>query len=260
MLQSMEQETKLSGNPNDYYGFYFCTYDFGTFFRTDRTKGGYRHYLHYIEKGNCRIVSNGGTLEIKEGEFFYLPMDLSYESFWSDSTNCKVHSCGFRIFPEARHNTYALQILPQRFIKKFMDIPLQIQPDTVALSKFYALLAELLPVMRLNHLSKENALVEKIKGYLWKNTRHNVQQVAKYCGMSRASLYTKVKSATGKTPHQIKQEIQVERTKDYLLNSNSAISLFCEELGFSSTTHLRQVFKQYTGMSPREFRKQNRKM
>lgn len=247
-----------SGNPNDYYGFYFCTYDYGTFFLSDRTKGGYRHYLHYLEKGTCRIVSNAGTLEVKEGEFFYLPMGLSYESFWSDKKNCKVYSCGFRIFPEARHNTYALQILPQRFIQKFLKIPLQIQPDTIALAKFYSLLAELLPVMQLDNHTAENVLVEKIKIYLWKYPHHNMAQLAQHCNISRASLYTKVKSITGKTPHQIKQEVQVERVKDYLHNTNSPIDLFSEELGFSSPGHLRQVFKAHTGLTPREYRQKNK--
>lgn len=247
-----------TGNPNDYHGFYFVTYDYGTFYHADRTMGGYRHYLHYLEKGRVKIVTSAGTLEATAGDLFYLPMDLSYESYWSDEENAKVYSCGFRIFPEARNTSFALQLLPHRFVKKFLEIPLQIQPDTVALAKFYGLLAELLPIMEVDHRTSGSALLEKIKTYIWKYPTKNMEEVARYCGMSRSSLYTKVKEVSGKTLHQIKQEIQVERAKDFLLNSNSSINLFSEEIGFCNPTHLRKVFKAHTGMTPRQFRMQAR--
>lgn len=250
----MGTQSIRTGNPNEYNGFYFVTYHFGKFMHLDRTKGGYRHYIHYLHTGNVKIVTEMGSLEAKAGELFYIPMGLSYDSYWSDAEDAIVSSCGFQLFPEARSTAFKLQKLPRKFITRFLDIPLQIQPDSAALGKFYTLLSEIAAVMEFDSTPPGPPLLEKIKIYMWKYPNRHIEDVAQHCGMSKASLYNKTKALTGKTPHQLKLEIQIEKAKNALINTDSSIHLISEEASFCTPTHFREVFKQHTGMTPRQFR------
>ena len=60
--------------------FIFNKVVFKSYHYTDHTIGSPLNYLAYMIKGRAKIVSDKRTLNIKEGDIFYIPLHLPYES------------------------------------------------------------------------------------------------------------------------------------------------------------------------------------
>ena len=61
---------------------------------------------------------------------------------------------------------------------------------------------------------------------------------------------------TGTSMHKYILNIRINEAKKLLLNTNHSLATIAEKVGFNSNTHFSSYFKQITGMSPLEFRKQ----
>ncbi len=49
------------GNPNNHGGFYFVEYRNTGTHTIDRTKGSFRHYIHYLQSGSATYYTELGT-------------------------------------------------------------------------------------------------------------------------------------------------------------------------------------------------------
>ena len=58
-----------------------------------------------------------------------------------------------------------------------------------------------------------------------------------------------------RTPNQLKQEVLIQKAINLLENTTATVERISEGLGFSSTNYFRKVFKEHTGTSPRQYRK-----
>jgi AraC family transcriptional activator of pobA len=63
-----------------------------------------------------------------------------------------------------------------------------------------------------------------------------------------------IKKETGKTAHEFIQLKLIDVAKERVLDTSRSVSEIAYELGFKYPQHFTRVFKQYTGMSPQEFR------
>lgn len=89
------------------------------------------------------------------------------------------------------------------------------------------------------------------------NRAIGVDDVAEAAGVSRRSLFRKFKKIMG---HSVNQEInrnRIEHIKNILLTTNLAVTQIGGNLGFVSPSHLARYFKKQTGLTPRDYRKQN---
>lgn len=64
-----------------------------------------------------------------------------------------------------------------------------------------------------------------------------------------------LKKETGRNTQEYIHFYIIERAKTALLNSNDPVSQIAYDLGFEYPQHFSKVFKNKTGMSPKEFRK-----
>jgi len=69
-------------NTNLYSDFCFLKVTFNKYHYTDNRIGSPYHYFAYMEKGTARIVTKDKTISIKEGDIFYIPKSLGYQSYW----------------------------------------------------------------------------------------------------------------------------------------------------------------------------------
>ena len=239
------------GNPDHLGGFYFVIYQRTGTLSIDRQKGAFRHYIQYLEAGECTYYTDQGCFHLKSGDLFYLPKGLRHTATFK---NTRLHSCGLTLFPEAIPTPFAFQLLPRTFISQFLQIPKNITPDTGALAGFYTLLGQLLPC--LSHATEPNAsaLTNKIRTYLWRNYTCHVEDIANHCNLSVPHLYRLLKQETNKTPNQIKQEILIEKAMVRLTQTNASIDFISSELGFSNPNYFGRLFKHYTGKTPSQFR------
>ena len=152
----------------------------------DNRKGSPYHYLAYLERGSSKIVSNDITINIKAGDFFYIPEGLPYQSYWYSENEIRFLSLGFHFFPESGNKEFLLQkinmdeILKAR-IKKF---PTEIKTDSFILGEFYSILASLIPLLEYKVHNSKKHILEKAEKYVFENTSCKVSDIAKHCLLS----------------------------------------------------------------------------
>jgi len=240
---------------NDF--FLFNTYKFNKYHHHNKRNGAPYHYIVLMKKGNCKLVSENHTIEIKEGEVFYIPMHLVYQSYWHSNTEIVFKSFGFKFFPESDENKYCLQKVPCDMNAKMLldTIKTNSKPTTAMLGDLYNALALLLPVMKHQEANSSEIIFQKAKEYITNNPHCSVKDIARHCGISETTLYTSFKKAANKTPTMIRNEFLCNEAVLLLITTNKSVQEISDSLGFSSTSYFRKVLQAYIGLTPREIRK-----
>ena len=83
-------------------------------------------------------------------------------------------------------------------------------------------------------------------------------ELAKRCGMSRQSFYSKFKQATGMAPLEYIRRKRLREAELLLLDGDAGIGEIAERLRFADQFHFSHLFKKVYGMSPLRFRKAGR--
>ncbi len=78
--------------------------------------------------------------------------------------------------------------------------------------------------------------------------------LAREAGLSPTAFTQAFTTAYGDTPHQYVIKRRVERTKHLLIGTDLPIAEIALRTGFSSQSHLSEVFKRTTGETPRHYR------
>ena len=81
----------------------------------------------------------------------------------------------------------------------------------------------------------------------------NADTIADEVGMSKASLYKKVKTITGLTPHGLIKQYRLRKAADLLKNSNMSVSEVIEETGFNSRSYFYKSFNEMFHCHPKDF-------
>ncbi len=81
------------------------------------------------------------------------------------------------------------------------------------------------------------------------------QEIAEHLYLSRSYLSTLFKQQYGKNLNDYIHEIKIGKAKELLQDHSKSIILISDYLGYSSSSHFNRVFKDITGISPREYRK-----
>ncbi|MDF3888091.1 GlxA family transcriptional regulator [Cupriavidus basilensis] len=81
-----------------------------------------------------------------------------------------------------------------------------------------------------------------------------VQQLAEQLCMSERTLARKVRSETGVAIAAYARCIKLNQVSDRLIHTTSPVSVLSAELGFSSDSNMRRMFKELTSLTPLEYR------
>ncbi|MBE6700351.1 MAG: helix-turn-helix domain-containing protein [Ruminococcaceae bacterium] len=237
----------------------FNTITFDKYHYTDNRHGARKHYLALMLKGCATIVSKDVSLEAKEGEVFYIPKGLSYQSYWKSSGEIVFKSLGFDFFPESEKRHYLLQKIDaeKETKEKIRTLSSPIPTDTSTFVSFYSVLLDLLPKMKYQDPNVKKQIIEKAKKYITKNPHVKAEEIAKYCLISQSALYDLFRKELKTTPNEFKQKVLSEKAVSLLTSSDKSIEEISEILGFSSTSYFRKILNKHTGKTPREIRKNN---
>ena len=226
----------------------------------DNRDGCPMNFFGYVIKGHCRIVSEKKTLVVREHELFYIPEDLSYESYWAPNDGKLAHlSFGFHELNADDVAKYELQKIAcdDRIRSMLFDIPLGSPITCAALSRFYRFLAAVFPIMEREVLDKECAIVEAAKRYIAANPNCSVPDIAKACFISEPYLYLLFRKVLGMTPNDYRQSVLCQIGINLLNTTTKSVEEISEILGFSSCSYFRKILKKHTGCTPRDIRKNN---
>lgn len=98
--------------------------------------------------------------------------------------------------------------------------------------------------------------LSKVLDYIDANLDKNIKlaDLARLLGMSPFHFSRLFKQSIGITPHQYLSQQRVERAKRLLKKSDRSIVDISLECGFSSHSHLSKQFRQFTGITPKNYR------
>jgi len=102
-----------------------------------------------------------------------------------------------------------------------------------------------------NNFILKNALKYMYEHYTDKLT---LQDIAEECFISSWHLSKLLNQYTGKGFFEIINIIRLDKAKELLKNTSNKIQDISEEVGFQDVTHFSRIFKNYVGVSPKEFR------
>jgi len=242
--------------------FVFFRIEFENYHYTDNRKGAPKNYVAYMKKGNARIVSQNDTIIVNEGDVFYIPKNLSYQSYWYGDDKIEFLSLSFHSLNINENNNYKLQIVEcdEEIIEKINKIPAKGREiDCKSLSIFYDVMSELIPKLKYTSQSNGEMTINRIKKYMCENPESSIDEVAVACGISESYLYALFKKYSNITANDYKQKLLCEKGIELLLTTNKKIEEISALAGFSSSSYFRKVLMKHTGKTPKEIRK-NREM
>lgn len=116
------------------------------------------------------------------------------------------------------------------------------------------------PISTENDLSKADRLfMEKLHQTINDNLDNLQLDIPFLCGqigISRASLYNKLKAITGMGANDYINKIRIERAMKLIKETNLNFTEISEKTGFTSPRYFSTAFKQYTGKTPTQYRKE----
>ena len=98
--------------------------------------------------------------------------------------------------------------------------------------------------------------IEMVKQYVNKHFSDNIHldDIANHVGMNAAYLSRYFKKHTGERFVDYLSRVRIDHAKMLLDDPNNKIYDICRKTGYRSKHHFYNVFKQFTGMTPSEYR------
>ena len=237
--------------------FLFRTFNFKKYKHTDNRLGTKLHYFVYMKSGKARIVTEGSTYSINEGEAFFLPRELRYQSYWYGTPDIKFISLGFTYLPRNEGEIYGVQSMACSDEEKalFHEIARSRDINAAAIGKLYTLVGMLMPKMTHTKRNKYQDIIEKVKKQLNIDPHTPISKLAKDAAVSQSMLYHVFKTHCDVSINGCRNKVIMQRAKEMLISTDLSIEQISEKLSFSSGAYFRKVFKEHFGISPREMRK-----
>lgn len=224
-----------------------------------------------ILKGEGFFYPNGNfkktPIHVKQGDIIFVPITSRYVSKWKGASEyISMHFSFASGSGISEKNRFVLQRIKlpdfEKLQKDYLFAFQHYNGNEVELMKvlsvFYNILGDILP--KLKHISDKN-IDERINLameylHLHAEKEISIPDLASLVDMSPSHFYTLFKKEVGTTPVEYKQNILINRAIRLLLSDNIvSIEEISTELGFTSSTYFRRVFKHITGKTPREYRK-----
>jgi len=102
-------------------------------------------------------------------------------------------------------------------------------------------------------LSMDQAFIRKLTDIVLvnlQNEKFGVNELAKEAGMSRVSLYRRIKSVKNQDVSQFIREVRLKRAMEMLQNNEGTVAEIAFGVGFGSATYFNKCFHEYFGYPP----------
>lgn len=224
---------------------------------TDNRCGVIMHYFGYMRQGKGRLLSDERELHVTEGDLFYIPRGLSYQSWWSGDPQCCFDSYGFTFLPEGE------EIYPLQRIEKTPALAAlldrlgdrELGEDSGTLGLFFLLFSEARGQMERRAVGRAHATVTAALAYMESAQELHVPTVARHCRVSESGLYAAFRAEKGCTPLACYHRLLADRAVHLLQSTDLSVEEIAERLGFCSPAYFRRLIRRETGKTPREIRR-----
>jgi len=240
--------------------FHFHLYKFTKYKYTDNRSGVILNYLAYMAKGSAKLNTvENETVNISEGDIFFIPNGCKYRSYWYGSPEIEFISLGFVFMPNFDNKHYTPQVIKKDSdaITLMKDIISQPTLDGKLIGKFYTLVGMLIPNMVYRTQNKQLEIIEKAKHLIAVDPTLKVREIARMCAVSESALYSSFKKYSEQSINELKTGVMMKKAEALVVSTDHPIEEISRRLGFSSSSYFRKCFKDHFGMSPREMRKKS---
>lgn len=109
---------------------------------------------------------------------------------------------------------------------------------------------------------KNSKLVNEISCYIRNHISEPIKtsDISDYFRKSRGSITTEFKKQTGMNLSDFIKLKKIQEAQELLCETNRSLVMISNYLGFSSQSHFTKVFKEITGITPKEYRENNYKL
>ena len=105
--------------------------------------------------------------------------------------------------------------------------------------------------------SADEKFLNRMNSFISGNLDHPQMGIPLLCtelGISRASLYNKLKALAGMSANEYITKIRMEKAVQLLTDSSLSINEIADQVGFSTSRYFSTAFKQYMGCSPTQYK------
>lgn len=144
--------------------------------------------------------------------------------------------------------------LSDAYIQKAELLPF---PDRIVNLQFHMVLDFCDRVSRLRESGQPSDFILQVRTYVLHHISDplTTEEIAKAMYMSRSYLSRKYHTETGETLLAYIHRKKIEEAKRILIYTSKPLTAISAYLGFSSQGHFSRIFREFTGMTPAEYRK-----
>ena len=220
--------------------------------------------IGYVVCGDMDFILGDRRISLTAGDIYYVPRLASYIiKCYSDTVFTAVHF-NFHSNKEnvSFRNADIQRLLPDGDIYDAIDYIhenlIRKKNSFEVLSRFYGL-AEKVSKCLVKRSPKpiDERILNALSILESKQGRElSIDETAVLCHMSTSHFYAIFKKEMGCTPVEYKNRAAIDYAVQLLFeNPHLSIDRLSEKAGFESASYFRRVFKAYTGVSPREYRR-----
>jgi AraC-like DNA-binding protein len=230
------------------------------------------YVLIYCMDGEGWFKLEEQEYKVRANQFFILPPNRPH-TYGADKDNpwtiYWIHFTGSHAAIYSENSQVPMDIRPalnSRISERqhvFEEIFSTLERSTELESLRYAssLLHYYLASMRYLRLYRPEAttspsLIDAVKHYMQENIeRHlTLEQIAQYTGYSPSHFSSLFRKATGESPLAYLNRLKIEHACLLLKTTDMRINQICHKVGISDNYYFSRLFKQHTGISPKQFR------
>ena len=129
------------------------------------------------------------------------------------------------------------------------------------LYQFFSVLARGIEIQQYSNDTKESIHVQEAIAYIknYYSQKITVEDIANYLALNRSYLYTIFMNSLGISPKEFLTEFRISRGKEQLALTNLSVEEIAVSCGYRNSLAFGKVFKQKVGITPTQYRNDNRK-
>ena len=215
--------------------------------------------FYLLEEGECIYSWEGGQAHLYPGSLLYLPLDSAHtvETLTESISYIAVDF----ILKDQDYETVLFSEKPflvSKSIGHFFVLYIQKMADEYLESvdnfKNISLVSMFLSEICAQRTVANKKIVPAIS-YINNNLLESVDgdTLADICRLSKAQMYRLFKQETGMTPTEYRNKVRVEKACQLLSTGEYYVYEVATELGFENISYFNRVFKEYMGVSPKDY-------